>query len=298
MGTEAKDVANTLPEGFIPETDPAVPLMEKGGYGSLITTKVPAIQAQGPDFAGPPQAGATIADYANGRVAGRMKTQSAAQQKTAADEKRAADKEAADESYRKDETAYRQGMLGVARQNANTAAANATTKATAAKPLPYQAAENAASLNTAEVEGVKVLKALRQSGLDQSNSPADPRWQKFVVTTLKIAPEDFQKADIQQRVAFVNAALTRQLMGGRPSQYVAQILQQHLPQGEMSGQQLTHVLHNVLQQTGERRTELQQMLPGIKGPASGQSYADYLTELANGTTPNTTQVGGFTVRTK
>ncbi len=153
------------------------------------------------------------------------------------------------------------------------------------KPLPYQAAQNIASLNTAEIEGVKVLKALHDSGLDQSNNPADPRWNQFVVTTLKIAPSDYQKADIQQRAAFVNAALTRQLMGGRPSQYVAQLLQQHLPQGQMSGQQLAHVMSNVLQQAGEQRDELGQLIPGVKGPMAG-SYKDFLGGLAGGGTGN------------
>ena len=149
----------------------------------------------------------------------------------------------------------------------------------AAKPLSFQAASQVGSLNTAEVEGVKVLRALHESGLDTSNDPLDPRWNKFVVTTLKIAPNDFNKADIQQRTAFINAALTRQLMGGRPSQYIAQMIQQHMPQGEMSGQQLTHVLTNVLQQAGEQRAELKNMMPGVKEPASGQSYADYLSEI-------------------
>jgi len=68
-------------------------------------------------------------------------------------------------------------------------------------------------------------------------------------------------------------------MGGRPSQYIAQMIQQHMPQGEMSGQQLTHVLTNVLQQAGEQRAELKNMMPGVKEPASGQSYADYLSEI-------------------
>lgn len=150
------------------------------------------------------------------------------------------------------------------------------------KPLPYQAAENVSGLNTAEVEGVKVLRLLHQDGLDQSNDPLDPRWQKFVVTTLKMSPGDFAKADIQQRTAYVNAALTRQLMGGRPSQYVAQLLQDHLPKGEMTGSQLAHVLSNVLEQAGEKRAELGQFLPGVKGPVSGTSYADYLEQLQGG----------------
>lgn len=151
------------------------------------------------------------------------------------------------------------------------------------KPLPYQAAENIKGLNVADVEGTKVLKALHASGLDQSNDPADPRWEQFVVTTLKMAPGDFTKADIQQRTAFVNAALTRNLMGGRPSQYVAQLLQQHLPQGSMTGQQLAHVLTNVLEQTTENRKESANLLKKSYEsvlPVSGQYYQQYLDELS------------------
>lgn len=148
-----------------------------------------------------------------------------------------------------------------------------------ARPLPYQAASNVAAMNTAEVEGVKVLKGLHQVGLDTSNDPADPRWEKFVVTTLKVAPSDFTKADIQQRTAYVQAALLRQLMGGRPTQYIAQMIQQHLPEGSMSGMQLSHVLSNVLEQVGEQRGELKTMLPGVVEPSTGQTYKQYLAEL-------------------
>lgn len=158
----------------------------------------------------------------------------------------------------------------------------AATKAPAGRQLPYQAADNMASLNTAEVEGVKVLRLLKGSGLDRSNDPADPRWQKFVVTELKIAPENYTKADLQQRTAFVNAAMMRRLMGGRPNEYIARLIQDHLPSGNMTGQQLAHVMSDVLEQAGELRKETSNMLPGVKGPISGQSYQDYLTELASG----------------
>jgi hypothetical protein len=324
----ANALADQIPANtFLQATDPAVGLLRTGGRGSLLTS-TPAIPAQ-PDFQGPmPEGGPSLQDVNQGRASGFIKTPSAKQQQTAADTERkdwqaGIQQQLADlKNDRQPTSSYQlQPEIDPAtgKQTGRYLGYNtklnrwepvqgqgpAATKAgPQERPLPYQAAENAASLNTAEVEGVKVLKALRETGLDQSNDPADPRWQKFVVTTLKVAPEDFQKADIQQRTAFVNAALTRQLMGGRPSQYVAQILQQHLPQGAMSGRQLTHVLHNVLQQSGEKRTELQQMLPGVKGPASGQSYADYLTELANGPTPtrtpsaaapsNTVQAGGKT----
>lgn len=153
------------------------------------------------------------------------------------------------------------------------------------KPLPSSQQDNIVSLNTAEVEGVKVLKALHGSGLNESNDPLDPRWQKFMVTTLKMAPEDWAKADIQQRTAAINAMFTRGLMGARPSQYVAQIIQQHLPQGEMTGKQLFHVLNNVLEQAGERRTETEALTNRELGPKSGQTYKQWLEELGGSGAP-------------
>jgi hypothetical protein len=160
---------------------------------------------------------------------------------------------------------------------------NQVITAAKARPLPYQAVENVAGLNTAEVEGVKVLRALHSTGADQSNDPLDPRWQKFLATDLKVSGSDYTKSQLQQRVAYVNAALLRRLLGGRPNQYTAQLIEQHLPKGEMTGSKLAQVMSDVLEQTGELRTETAQMLPGVKGPISGQSYQDYLNELAGGT---------------
>lgn len=133
-------------------------------------------------------------------------------------------------------------------------------------------------LNTAEVEGVKVLAGLKKSGLDQSNDPFDPRWQKFMVGIMKVSPQDWDKATTQNRVAYINAVLTRGLMGGRPSQYVAQIIQQHLPDGQMSGMQLSHVLQQVLTYGDERRTELEALTkraPGSLRPTSGMTWAQW-----------------------
>lgn len=162
------------------------------------------------------------------------------------------------------------------------------------KPLPYQAAENLRALNVADVEGTKVLKALHASGLDQSNDPMDPRWVNFVAGTLKIAPGDYTKADVLQRTSFVQAALTRALMGGRPSQYVAQMIEKHMPQGVMAGKQLAHVMSNVLDQTTESRKESANLFnkPYEKIlPVSGQHYQQFLDEMAGtaGDNPNEVQ---------
>jgi hypothetical protein len=166
------------------------------------------------------------------------------------------------------------------------------------KPLPAATAENLSGINAAEVQGVKVLRALKSAGLDQSNDPADPRWQKFLVTEMKIAPDDFNKADIQQRTAYVNAILTRGLMGGRPAQYIAQMIQQHMPQGEMSGAQLFHVMSNVLEESSSRRGELaalQKREPSTLEPKTGENYSQFLKSLSGEVQQRPTDTTGFKV---
>lgn len=148
--------------------------------------------------------------------------------------------------------------------------------------LTQGAVDQVSSLNLAETEGVKVLATLHKLGLDKSDDPLDPRWTKFVVGTLGMAPADWDRADMQQRTAFVNAILTRSLMGGRPNQWVAELIQQHLPQGTQTGAQLTHVLHNVLGQGQQRRNELAQATrSNIKGPTEGMTLDQWL-QFENG----------------
>jgi hypothetical protein len=148
--------------------------------------------------------------------------------------------------------------------------------------LSQSQVENVASLNMAETEGVKVLASLHKLGLDQSNDPADPRWNKFVVGTLGMAPGDWDRADIQQRTAFINAILMRSLLQGRPNQYIAELIQQHLPQGTQTGMQLNHVLHNVLGQAAERRAEIGSLTRSkVPGPTSGMTF-DQWQQFENG----------------
>jgi hypothetical protein len=160
-----------------------------------------------------------------------------------------------------------------------------------AKPLPSNLTDQMAGLNVAEVEGVKSLRLLdqlkQQTGGVDVNDPIDPRWQQFMVTQLKMAPDQWQKADIQQRVAAVNAMLTRGLMGARPSQYIAQMIQQHLPQGDMTPAQLRHVIENVLEQAQERRMEVEGLTgreSGSLSPRSGETYDAY-TKASKTATP-------------
>lgn len=170
------------------------------------------------------------------------------------------------------------------------------------RQIPATIADNLAGINTAEIEGVKILRTLRKMGLQDVNDIADPRWNQFVVNVLHASPEDWNKADMQQRIGFVNANLTRALMGSRPSQYVAQtIIQPHLPKQDMTGKQLEHTLINVLQQAQERRAEFAHTLfgqdekgqpRGLKrlSPSAG-SYEEYQRELGI----DTTQPANFTI---
>lgn len=141
--------------------------------------------------------------------------------------------------------------------------------------LTQSQVESVASINTAETEGVKILDALHKTGLDKSNDPMDPRWAKFVVSTLKMAPADWQKADIQQRTAFVQASVLANLVKGRPNKYIAEIYNQHVPQGNMTGQQLAHVLVNVLQQGSEKRDEYANLTGVPVKPPVGASFKQW-----------------------
>lgn len=144
------------------------------------------------------------------------------------------------------------------------------------KPLTAGQVDQLASIGTAETEGVKILQQLKQLGLDKSNDPMDPRWQKFVVGTLGMAPGDFAKADIQQRTAFVNAKVLSNMMKGRPSKYLAELYQQHTPKGEQTGMQLSHVLNNVLGQGVSTREELANYTGHkMPEPSSGTTFQQW-----------------------
>jgi hypothetical protein len=143
--------------------------------------------------------------------------------------------------------------------------------------LPVSAVDRVTGMNTAEVEGVKILTALKQSGLDRVNDPTDPRWQKFLAGTLKMSSSDLTSSDIQQRTAYVQAAILKSLMAGRPSKWIADIYMQHIPSGDMTGSKLKQVVTNVLQQTGEQRKEMETLYGRPLGPASGMTFDQYNT---------------------
>jgi hypothetical protein len=153
---------------------------------------------------------------------------------------------------------------------------------TAPRKLGATEVDKVSSLNNAEVETVKVLKLLHDTGLDKSKSLSDPRWRSFMMTSLQMAPDDLRKGDITQRTQAVQAILLRQLMGGRPSQYVAEIIKPHLPDANMTGELLAHNLKNVMEQVGQYRAEIEHLAgqqPGKLSPTSGMTYQQYLDSL-------------------
>lgn len=80
QATQAQHIADTLPpQTFIPETDPAVNLVERGGFGSLLQKQEPTLP-MGKDFVGPMPNGETPQEAQVGRVRGRLKLASAKQQ--------------------------------------------------------------------------------------------------------------------------------------------------------------------------------------------------------------------------
>lgn len=160
----------------------------------------------------------------------------------------------------------------------------ALNKAANARKPSFQEVDQVSNMNSAEVQAVKVLQELKKSGLDQSNDPLDPRWNTFLAQTLKIRPQDEGKADSIQRTQYVKAILGRAIMGGRPSQYVMQMIEQHLPDSHMSGKQLTGVIKDVLDELGTKRANMQNFYGPDEAskmePVGGESYAQWLKSQA------------------
>ena len=85
------------------------------------------------------------------------------------------------------------------------------------------------------------------------------------------------KADAIQRTQYAKAVLARSIMGGRPSQYVMQLIEQHLPDAAMSGKQLAGVMRDVLEEIGLKRGNMQSYYPDQQmAPVGGETYADFL----------------------
>lgn len=148
----------------------------------------------------------------------------------------------------------------------------------------FQEVDAASNMNSAEIQAVKVLRHLHESGLDQSNDPTDPRWQTFLAQDMKVRPIDEAKADAIQRTQYVKAVLGRAIMGGRPSQYVMQMIEQHLPDSKMSGKQLAGVINDVLDEVRTKRLNMENFYGGDEAkrlePVGGETYSDFVGSLA------------------
>lgn len=148
----------------------------------------------------------------------------------------------------------------------------------------FQEVDAASNMNSAEIQAVKVLKHLHETGLDQSNDPSDPRWNAFVAQDLKVRPLDEGKADSIQRTQYVKAVLARAIMGGRPSQYTMQMIEQHLPDSKMSGRALAGVMRDVLDEVRTKRINMQNFYGPDEAkqmePVGGETYAQFLDALS------------------
>ncbi len=85
--TRAGTLAEQIPgDSFLPDTDPSVGMLERGGRGGLLQA-TPALEGMGADFEGPMNTpGGELPEAAQvGRAQGRIKTRTAAQANTEAD---------------------------------------------------------------------------------------------------------------------------------------------------------------------------------------------------------------------
>lgn len=152
------------------------------------------------------------------------------------------------------------------------------------KPTATQV-QNQTELNTAETIGVRALEQLKASGLDKSNNPLDARWTQFMLNNLKMDPKDAARASVQWDAAFLKGTFSKALMGGRPSEYIAEMMQPHLPDQAMTGARLAETLKKLLPTVQEKRenfSKLARIPIDQLMPASGKSWKQYLEENMGG----------------
>jgi hypothetical protein len=144
------------------------------------------------------------------------------------------------------------------------------------RPAPASIVTMNASGNTAEITGVKILASLKNMGLDQSNNWLDPKVTQFMIGTLGMAPNDPAIADVNQRANYVQAALLRTLMAGRPSKYLAELYTKHIPSGTQSPKLLAHQLRLALEEGATQRQNMKANYPDLPEPLGGMTLAEWL----------------------
>jgi hypothetical protein len=83
-------------------------------------------------------------------------------------------------------------------------------------------------------------------------------------------------ADVNQRANYVQAALLRTLMAGRPSKYLAELYTKHIPSGTQSPKLLAHQLRLALEENSIQRQNMQVNYPDLPNPVGGMSLQDWL----------------------
>jgi hypothetical protein len=143
------------------------------------------------------------------------------------------------------------------------------------KPLPANALATVAVGNNAEIQGVKLLATLKASGLDKSNDPMDPRWNQFLMGTLKLAPSDIQAADINQRANFIEAAMMKTLLAGRPNKTLIDLYSKHLAGATSTGKLMYHNLKLILEQNKGLRDQYEAQGFKVGQPVGGMTFDDW-----------------------
>lgn len=155
-------------------------------------------------------------------------------------------------------------------------AANGGEGANAGRP-PASVVTMNASANTAEITGVKILAQMKQLGMDKSNDWLDPKITQWMVGTLGMSPSEAAVSDINQRANYVQAALLRSLMAGRPSKYLAELYTKHIPSAMQSPKLLAHQLRLALEENATQRLNMKASYPDLPEPLGGMTLQQWLT---------------------
>jgi hypothetical protein len=113
----------------------------------------------------------------------------------------------------------------------------------------------------------RVKQTLEQSGmkdLDDVSAWTDQRWKNFLYR-MGFTPDQTQEA-LQQQVGYLKAMLLKAVMPGRPSQYIAQIFEQHLPDSWMTPARIYGTLNLVEQEIRERYAGIAKAKPSAYIP--------------------------------
>lgn len=119
----------------------------------------------------------------------------------------------------------------------------------------------------------RVNKLLEDNGMTQDNDMAawgNARW-KNALYRMGFSPDNIDdnlvQEDLQQQTGYIRALLLRGLMGGRPSQYIIDIFQQHIPAEYMTPARIYNTLSLIKQEMKDRYAAISDVNPSAHIPA-------------------------------